>query len=147
MPLRFFLHLFTFHQREFRRAKPTDPKTYELVVNYRSHGGIVNCARSVIELITLYWPQSIDILQPERASVDGFRPIFFSSQGNVNPLPAPLLSYPVDLSADRMTLRDLSSAMAKRSRLTSGQTSVNAQLLVLAFTGFTYRTERRHSCS
>ena len=43
----------------------------------------MNCARSVIELITLYWPQSIDILQPERASVDGFRPIFFSSQGNV----------------------------------------------------------------
>jgi len=43
----------------------------------------VNCARSVIELITSYWPHSIDTLQPERASVDGFRPIFFSSKGNV----------------------------------------------------------------
>jgi len=83
VPSRFFPHLLTSHQKEFRRAKLTDPKTFELVVNYRSHGGIVNCARSVIELITLYWPRSIDILQPERASVDGFRPIFFSSQGNV----------------------------------------------------------------
>ena len=73
-----------FHQKQLHHgAKPADPKTYELVVNYRSHGGIVNCARSVIELITLYWPHSIDILKPERASVDGFRPIFFSSQGNV----------------------------------------------------------------
>jgi len=73
-----------FHQRQQHYGiKPADPKTYELVVNYRSHGGIVNCARSVIELIVLYWPHSIDILQPERASVDGFRPIFFSSQGNV----------------------------------------------------------------
>ena len=43
----------------------------------------MDCARSVVELITLYWPQSIDKLQPERASVDGSRPIFFSSQGNV----------------------------------------------------------------
>jgi len=90
VPSRPFPHLFTFHQKEFRRAKQTDPKTYELVVNYRSHGGIVNCARSVIELITLYWPHSIDILQPERASVDGFRPIFFSSQGNVIPFLTPL---------------------------------------------------------
>ena len=43
----------------------------------------MNCARSVVELIALHWPQAIDRLQPERAFVDGFRPIFFSSQGNV----------------------------------------------------------------
>jgi len=86
----------------------------------------VNCARSVIELITLYWPQSIDILQPERASVDGFRPIFFSSQGNVIPFLTLLRSYPIDVLANRMILRDLSLVMAKRSRLTLGQTNVNA---------------------
>ena len=62
---------------------PVDPKTYELTVNYRSHGGIVNCARSVVELMVLYWPHSIDRLRPERASVDGPKPIFFSDQGNV----------------------------------------------------------------
>ena len=48
----------------------------------------MNCARAVIELIMLYWPHSIDVLQPERASVDGPRPIFFSSQ-SVIPPPVP----------------------------------------------------------
>ena len=43
----------------------------------------MNCARSVIELLTLYWPHSIDILKPERASVDGPKPIFFSNQEDV----------------------------------------------------------------
>jgi len=43
----------------------------------------VNCARSVIELITLYWPCSIDALQPERAIVDGFPPTFFDGRENV----------------------------------------------------------------
>jgi len=62
---------------------PVEPRTFELVLNYRSHGGIVNCARSVIELIMCYWPYSIDALKPERAIVDGFRPIFFAGQGNV----------------------------------------------------------------
>ena len=78
------LHLLTFTQTElYHGATPADPKTYELVVNHRSHGGIVNCARSVTDLIMLYWPHSIDILQPERAFVDGPKPMFFSNQGNV----------------------------------------------------------------
>ena len=139
-----------FHQKNFRHgAKLTDPKTYELVVNYRSHGGIVNCARSVIELITLYWPHSIDILQPERASVDGFRPIFFSSQGNViSPLVPPCLCYRqlTEICANRMILRDLSSAMAKRNRSSSEQTNVSAQF-ALAFVRFTHKAKSRHPCS
>ena len=43
----------------------------------------MNCARSVTELIMRYWPCSIDILKPERAIIDGFRPIFFVGQGDV----------------------------------------------------------------
>jgi hypothetical protein len=88
----------------------------------------VNCARSVIELITLYWPHSIDILQPERASVDGFRPIFFSSQGNViSPLVLPCLCCRqlTEICANRMISRDLSSAMAKRNRSSSERINVN----------------------
>ena len=46
------------------------------MTNYRSHGGIVNCARSVIELIELFWPDTIDSLRPESGVVDGLRPIF-----------------------------------------------------------------------
>jgi len=62
---------------------PVEPKTFELVVNYRSHGGIVNCARSVTELIMRYWPHSIDTLQPEHAIVEGPLPIFFPGQDGV----------------------------------------------------------------
>lgn len=43
----------------------------------------MNCARTIVELITHYWPYSIDVLEPERAIIDGFRPIFFAGQENV----------------------------------------------------------------
>lgn len=86
----------------------------------------MNCARSVIELVTLYWPHSIDILQPERASVDGFRPIFFSSQGNVILFLVLFWSYrSTDVCANSVTSRDPSSGMAKGSRLNSEQTNVS----------------------
>ena len=38
----------------------------------------MNCAHSVIELIMLHWPHSIDLLQPERAVIGGPLPVFFS---------------------------------------------------------------------
>ncbi|KAJ7294056.1 P-loop containing nucleoside triphosphate hydrolase protein [Mycena rebaudengoi] len=53
------------------------PQQFQLTVNYRSHAGIVNCARTVIEVITKLWPNSIDLLERERGTVDGLRPIFF----------------------------------------------------------------------
>lgn len=54
------------------------PTTFQLAINHRSHGGIVNCAYSVIELITKFWPNTIDNLQPEKGVVDGLKPIFFT---------------------------------------------------------------------
>ncbi|KIJ59804.1 hypothetical protein HYDPIDRAFT_118051 [Hydnomerulius pinastri MD-312] len=54
-----------------------DPTAFQLAVNYRSHGGIVNCAHSVIERITRFWPDAIDGLQPEHGIVDGLKPVFF----------------------------------------------------------------------
>ena len=102
-----------FYQEQLHhRVKPAKPQTYELVVNYRSHGGIVNCARPVIDLITLYWPHSIDILEPERASVGGFRPIFFSSQENVI-LFLILQQITKLISVNRMILKGLFLVMAK----------------------------------
>lgn len=47
-------------------------------MNYRSHGGIVNCADSVIQLITQFWPYSIDILAKEKGIIDGLKPVFFT---------------------------------------------------------------------
>jgi len=64
-----------------------EPRTFELVLNYRSHGGIVNCARSIIKFIIRYWPYSIDALQPEGAATEGHRPIFFVGQNDVRLLP------------------------------------------------------------
>ncbi|KAF5377280.1 hypothetical protein D9615_006447 [Tricholomella constricta] len=54
------------------------PKTFQLATNYRSHAGIVNCAHSVIELITRFWPYSIDTLAPEKGIVDGLKPVFLN---------------------------------------------------------------------
>ncbi|KAI9462690.1 hypothetical protein HD554DRAFT_2175805 [Boletus coccyginus] len=55
----------------------TEPTAFQLAINYRSHGGIVNCAHSVIERITRFWPDAIDGLQPEEGIVDGLKPVFF----------------------------------------------------------------------
>ena len=61
-----------------------EPKTFHLLTNYRSHGGIVKCAHSVIELITQFWPYAIDILAEEKGIVDGIRPVFFTGWDNDN---------------------------------------------------------------
>ncbi|KAF9230368.1 hypothetical protein BU15DRAFT_69253, partial [Melanogaster broomeanus] len=55
----------------------TQPTSFQLAINHRSHGGIVNCAHAVIELISRFWPNSIDGLQPEHGIVDGLKPVFF----------------------------------------------------------------------
>ncbi|KIJ21330.1 hypothetical protein PAXINDRAFT_164864 [Paxillus involutus ATCC 200175] len=55
----------------------THPTAFQLAINYRSHGGIVDCAHTVIERITRFWPDAIDGLQPEHGIVDGLKPVFF----------------------------------------------------------------------
>ncbi|KAK0198135.1 hypothetical protein F5146DRAFT_995722 [Armillaria mellea] len=80
-------------ERLIRRAGPipeeaADPELdannrqemFQLAVNYRSHAGIVDCAHSVIDLITTFWEDSIDHLSPEVGIVDGFKPVFFNTQ-------------------------------------------------------------------
>ena len=58
--------------------KRAQPESFHLAVNYRSHAGIVNCAHSVIQLITEFWPHAIDRLAPERGSVQGKKPLFLN---------------------------------------------------------------------
>ncbi|KAL4242837.1 hypothetical protein ABKN59_011431 [Abortiporus biennis] len=57
------------------------PRTFELTVNYRSHGGIMGCANSVIKLITQFWPDAIDNMAEEKGVVDGVKPLFFHGWG------------------------------------------------------------------
>ena len=54
------------------------PAFFQLTVNYRSHSGIVNCAHTLIDLISKFWPDSIDNLAAERAIVGGVKPVFFT---------------------------------------------------------------------
>jgi hypothetical protein len=64
---------------EFSFHPAAPPRVFQLAVNYRSHTGIVNCAHSVIEVITKLWPDAIDVLDRERGTVDGLHPIFFTN--------------------------------------------------------------------
>src|ERR1700759_3201276 len=64
------------YENHYRTQEP--PRTFQLAINYRSHGGIVHCAHSVIELITQFWPYAINVLAREQGVVDGLKPVFFS---------------------------------------------------------------------
>ncbi|KAJ6614863.1 hypothetical protein B0H10DRAFT_2042924 [Mycena sp. CBHHK59/15] len=66
----------------FQPAVP--PRVFQLTVNYRSHSGIVNCAHTIIEVITRFWPDAIDVLERERGTVDGLRPVFFTDWDSEN---------------------------------------------------------------
>lgn len=67
-------------------GSPPVPKLFQLAVNYRSHSGIVNCAHAVIDLMTRFWPDSIDKLAPERGVAQGQKPVFFKGwrEGSVH---------------------------------------------------------------
>jgi hypothetical protein len=54
------------------------PKSFTLSINYRSHGGIIRCAHSIVQLLTMFWSDSIDALEKEQGLVDGPKPVFFS---------------------------------------------------------------------
>ncbi|QRV93433.1 UvrD-like helicase carboxy-terminal domain protein [Ceratobasidium sp. AG-Ba] len=62
----------------YGKRDPIHPTLFHLAVNYRSHGGIVDCASSVVQLISDLFPYSIDKLNKETGLIDGPRPIFFS---------------------------------------------------------------------
>lgn len=60
------------------RLSTSIPQEFQLAVNYRSHGGIVKAAHSVVQLISRFWPHAIDALAEEKGIIDGARPVFFT---------------------------------------------------------------------
>ncbi|KAH6919155.1 P-loop containing nucleoside triphosphate hydrolase protein [Coprinopsis sp. MPI-PUGE-AT-0042] len=63
-----------------QKGSQSELKTFQLsTVNYKSHGNIVRCAHSVIELMAHLWPYAVDSMTQEQCAVDGLKPIFFSS--------------------------------------------------------------------
>ncbi|KAJ1305435.1 hypothetical protein OPQ81_000445 [Rhizoctonia solani] len=60
------------------KRKAIHPALFHLAINYRSHGGIVDCASSITQLISDLFPYSIDKLKKETGITDGPKPVFFS---------------------------------------------------------------------
>ncbi|KAI9436975.1 hypothetical protein H4582DRAFT_1816019 [Lactarius indigo] len=60
------------------RGTPSQPKGFQLLVNYRSHAGIVKCANAIIQLLQRF-PGAIDVLQPEAGVAGKAMPVFFHS--------------------------------------------------------------------
>ncbi|KAI9453663.1 P-loop containing nucleoside triphosphate hydrolase protein [Lactarius psammicola] len=69
------------YQKSIRavRGTPSHPKGFRLLVNYRSHGGIVKCANAIIQLLQRF-PGAIDDLQPEAGVAGKAMPVFFHSE-------------------------------------------------------------------
>ncbi|CAE6448000.1 unnamed protein product [Rhizoctonia solani] len=61
-----------------KKRKPIHPTLFHLSVNYRSHGGIVDCASALVELVSALFPNSIDVLKRETGLIEGPLPTFFS---------------------------------------------------------------------
>lgn len=55
------------------------PDIWQLSKNFRTHSGVVRIANSIVDLITYFFPDSIDKLSPEVSMVHGPSPIFLDS--------------------------------------------------------------------
>ena len=51
------------------------PRIVQLTRNYRSHGKILDLANSVVSLIELFFPKTIDRLSKEESDRDGMKPL------------------------------------------------------------------------
>ena len=55
------------------------PSVVQLTKNYRSHNMILDLANSIVDVIELFFPQTIDKLQRESSDLDGPKPIFLEN--------------------------------------------------------------------
>jgi superfamily I DNA/RNA helicase len=59
------------------------PIMIKLSKNFRSHGKIIELANSIIKLLTMFFPHTIDRMSPEISTLDGCKPLFIN---NINTL-------------------------------------------------------------
>jgi hypothetical protein len=59
------------------------PRIFQLSINYRSPGGVVNCAHSVIELLQRF-PRAIDVLEREQGIISGLKPLFIHQKDRID---------------------------------------------------------------
>ena len=66
------------------RQKGVISDIFSLSQNFRTHTGVLRLAQSVIDLISYFFPQSIDVLDPEISHIYGEPPIFLEPGGDEN---------------------------------------------------------------
>ncbi|KAG9091377.1 hypothetical protein FRC06_000591 [Ceratobasidium sp. 370] len=71
--------MLSYCKSDHRYKAPAPFTTFELSVNFRSHGGIVQYAASLVEVIYTLFPNSIDHMEPETARIAGPAPLLFIS--------------------------------------------------------------------
>ncbi|KAI0317334.1 P-loop containing nucleoside triphosphate hydrolase protein, partial [Amylostereum chailletii] len=59
-----------------------EPPTFQLLTNFRSPGGVVDCAHSVVELLKLF-PNAVDNLDKESGIINGVKPLFVHLDHNL----------------------------------------------------------------
>lgn len=68
-----------FGSRNFdSELKLTKPTVMQLTVNFRSHNNILQLANSVISIIEILFPATIDRLKKERSNLNGPKPIILA---------------------------------------------------------------------
>ncbi|KAE8038056.1 hypothetical protein FH972_010602 [Carpinus fangiana] len=67
-----------------RKGKGKILDIFHLSQNFRTHDGVLKLSQSVIELLYHFFPQSIDVLQPETSLINGEAPILLGSGNNQN---------------------------------------------------------------
>ncbi|KAL1940597.1 hypothetical protein VTO73DRAFT_8032 [Trametes versicolor] len=76
--------LYRFSQSSSNGPPPSNPQIFNLTTNYRSHAGIANCAATIVELMTRFWPDSVDVLPREEGMTVGPKPMFFHDEYSAN---------------------------------------------------------------
>jgi superfamily I DNA/RNA helicase len=67
-----------------RKEKGKISNIFQLSQNFRTHNGVLKLSQSVIELLYHFFPQSIDVLQPETSLINGEAPILLGSGNKQN---------------------------------------------------------------
>jgi superfamily I DNA/RNA helicase len=67
-----------------RKKKGIISDIFHLSQNFRTHDGVLKLSQSIIDLLYRFFPQSIDVLQPETSLINGEAPILLESGNNQN---------------------------------------------------------------
>ncbi|XP_076897932.1 uncharacterized protein LOC143551363 [Bidens hawaiensis] len=67
-----------------KQKKGIVSEIFQLKQNFRTHAGVLDLAHSVIQVLSRYFPHSIDILEPETSLISGEAPVLLESGNDEN---------------------------------------------------------------